>query len=214
MQDRILKTEVQEAIGLTDIHKYLTDIISEPPVLIVIVEQKTNELEEALNSLRYSPIKTLEFRTFIREGVGLRVHAHIFEPLQYFGSPPKKNEAHKDIPVVEPPTLFDNKFELIVSSPSCIKFHLLYPGDKRQLFPGYKIPFTLVTDIGEIQTQISSAPGGTKVGDPNAGAYFQKNLAKWYRKHQEIKIGSKVSIKILEPMKKYSLEVTSGTNTL
>jgi hypothetical protein len=85
---KISKVEVEEAIGSGEIHKFLTDLISLPPILTIIIEKKTQELEEAINLLKYSPIKIVEFRTFTREGVELSVHAHLFEPL--YQPPPKK----------------------------------------------------------------------------------------------------------------------------
>ncbi len=85
---KISKVEVEEAIGSGEIHKFLTDLISLSPILTIIIEKKTQELEEAINLLKYSPIKIVEFRTFTREGVGLPVHAHLFEPL--YQPPPKK----------------------------------------------------------------------------------------------------------------------------
>ncbi len=78
---KISKVEVEEAIGSGEIHKFLTDLISLSPILTIIIEKKTQELEEAINLLKYSPIKIVEFRTFTREGVGLAVHAHLFEPV-------------------------------------------------------------------------------------------------------------------------------------
>ena len=82
------KAEFEEAIGSGEIYKFLSDLISKSPVLTIIIEKRTKELDEALDILRYSPIKVVEFQTFIREGVGLAVHAHLFEPL--YQPPPKK----------------------------------------------------------------------------------------------------------------------------
>ena len=78
---KISKVEVEEAIGSGEIHKFLTDLISLPPILTIVIEKRTQELEEAINLLKYSPIKIVEFQTFTRERVGLNVHAHLFEPL-------------------------------------------------------------------------------------------------------------------------------------
>ena len=78
---KISKVEVEEAIGSGEIHKFLSDLISQPPILTIIIEKKTQELEEAINLLKYSPIKIVEFQTFTREEIGLPVHAHLFEPL-------------------------------------------------------------------------------------------------------------------------------------
>ncbi len=78
---KISKVEVEEAIGSGEIHKFLTDLISLPPILTIIIEKRTQELGEAIDLLKYSPIKIVEFQTFTREGVGLAMHAHLFEPM-------------------------------------------------------------------------------------------------------------------------------------
>ena len=79
---KISKVEVEEAIGSGEIYKFLLDLISLSPILTIIIEKKTQELEEAINLLKYFPIKIVEFRTFPREGIGLPVHAHLFEPVR------------------------------------------------------------------------------------------------------------------------------------
>jgi hypothetical protein len=83
------KAEFEEAIGSGEIYKLLTDIISKSPVLTIIIEKRTLELDEAIDLLKYSPIEIVEFQTFVREGVGLPVHAHLFEPI-YQGPPKSK----------------------------------------------------------------------------------------------------------------------------
>ena len=37
--------------------------------------------------------------------------------------------------------------------------------------------------------------------------FIQKNLKKWFRAHPELKAGDKVIFKVIEPMKRYSLEI-------
>lgn len=71
---------VQNKIGSREIHEFLSSLISSRPILAIVIEEKTKELEEVCSSL---PLKTkvVEFKTFVREGVGLAVHAHLFEPL-------------------------------------------------------------------------------------------------------------------------------------
>ena len=81
------------------------------------------------------------------------------------------------------------------------------PPRYRSFLPGYNVPFILETDVGEIQTYMSSAPQDTAVGDPVQGKYFQAGLRKWYAAHPEIKQGSKVTLEAIEPMKKYRLSV-------
>jgi len=87
-KDDFLKLRLRKAIEPTEIYKFLSDVISRQPILTIIIEKDTEELREALNTLRYPQINVVEFQTFTREGVGLRVHAHLFEPL--YQAPPEK----------------------------------------------------------------------------------------------------------------------------
>ncbi len=86
-RDSFLKLKVEQAIQSTEIYKSLLDLISKQPILTIIIEKDTEELREALNTLRYPQIKVMEFQTFTREWVGLDVHAHLFEPLFIAKSP-------------------------------------------------------------------------------------------------------------------------------
>jgi len=87
-----LKLKVEEAIKPTEIYKYLSDLISKPPILTIIIEKDTEGLREAISTLAHSGIKVVEFQTFIREGASLPVHAHLFEPLYEVN---KKDDSHE-----------------------------------------------------------------------------------------------------------------------
>ena len=80
MEDKIHKVELEEYLGPNEIHKFISDLIPKTPILSIIIERKNPELDESLELLRYSPIKTIEFKTYRRIGAEA-VHAHIFEPL-------------------------------------------------------------------------------------------------------------------------------------
>ena len=88
--DEFLRLRLKQAIGATDTHKFLSDLISKPPLVTIIIEKRTEQLDEALNMLAYLPQnkKVVELQTFTREGVGLNVHAHLFEPLYEVLKPP------------------------------------------------------------------------------------------------------------------------------
>jgi hypothetical protein len=79
--DDFHKLRLQKAIGTTENYKFLSDLLSKPPVVTIIIEKRTEDLEEAVGALAHSQIKIVEFQTFAREGIGLSVHAHLFEPL-------------------------------------------------------------------------------------------------------------------------------------
>jgi len=78
----------------------------------------------------------------------------------------------------------------------------------RSFFPGFKVTFTLDTDIGEILTKVTSAPKGTNIGDLEAGNYIQGGLKPWYNRHRELKEGNKLIIEVIEPKKRYRLSIS------
>jgi len=81
------------------------------------------------------------------------------------------------------------------------------PKEVRRFFPGYKVPFVLETDIGEIETQVTSAPQGTQVGNPDAGNYIQGGLKPWYKRHNYLSDGSILTIETIEKAKRYRLSI-------
>lgn len=81
IRDRYFNDKVDKYVQTGEIYKFISDLISASPAITIIIEKDTAELGEALSSLGYSKKNIVEFKTFIREGVGLAVHAHLFEPL-------------------------------------------------------------------------------------------------------------------------------------
>lgn len=98
--------------------------------------------------------------------------------------------------------------EILVRLPkSFMKYPLIpIPRKYRRMFPGYKIPFILETDIGEIETHITSAREGVAVGDPEAGTYIRVGIPKWANAHPELKGGDYVKLTVIEPGKRYRLD--------
>ncbi len=190
----LLQLKVKQAIRAEEIYKFLSDLISKPPVLTIIIEKDTEGLREALSTLAHPQIKVVEFQTFTREGVGLEVHAHLFEPL--YATPktttvPKQGEA-----VTSKDTL-----ESTIRIKNNITWHYFdVPVDKRSFFPPDKVRFTLETDVSKIETNVA----GTATP---SGSYIQRNLKIWFEAHRELKVGDKVVFKVIEPMKKYRLEI-------
>jgi len=79
--DGFLTLKLKRETKCVDIYKFLSDLISQPPILTIIVEKYTPALREALSIFRDYQTKVVEFQTFVRERVGLEVHAHLFEPV-------------------------------------------------------------------------------------------------------------------------------------
>lgn len=65
---------------IKDTYKFLTDLIDSNPIIAIVIDSKTRELEEACDALPFST-KVVEFKTYERENVGLGVHIHSFKPL-------------------------------------------------------------------------------------------------------------------------------------
>ena len=100
--------------------------------------------------------------------------------------------------------------DIEITSPSTsVRWHVIpVPKRKRRFFPGYKLPFVLETDMGEVNTCVSSAPQGTHIGDPDKGAYIQRRLKNWFDTHQtQITNGTILRIQALEPGKRYKLSI-------
>jgi hypothetical protein len=87
-RDDFLKLKVKHATESIEIYKFLLDLISRPPILTIVIEKDTQGLREVIDTLAHPQINVVEFQTFTREGIGLAVHAHLFEPL--YQAPPEK----------------------------------------------------------------------------------------------------------------------------
>jgi len=77
-----LKNRVRERIGSGEIHQFISNLLSKPPKLVIIIDEVSSELEETCKILSRSvETDVVEFKTFEREEIGLGVHVHLFEPL-------------------------------------------------------------------------------------------------------------------------------------
>jgi hypothetical protein len=197
--DEFRKLWLRKAIGTTDTHKFLADLISEPAMLTIIIEKHTEEVDEALNMLAY-PLqnkKVVEFQTFAREGAGLAVHAHLFQPLAPLGKPTtgKMSEAsgekHEQSPakIIESLPLTQNRIRKNIIPIS--------RKDNRR-FPQPPGEFILETDLGEIKTH----------GHGTKDFRISDSLVEWFHKHNTVlKEGSVLIIEPIEPMKRYRLKI-------
>lgn len=189
-RDGFLKLKVERAIQSTEIYRFLLDLISKSPILTVIIEKETEGLREAVSTLAHSQIKVVEFQTFIREGVGLAVHAHVFEPL-YVPEVKKPNQEKLSAGDVV-------GFSRI--NQSNINYHYIdIDMIIRSFFPADKVRFTLETTAGRIGTNI--------VGTGSSSPYIQRNLKVWFDAHPELKTDDMISFTVIEPMKRYRLEI-------
>jgi hypothetical protein len=216
LEDRIRSRPMDEAfvkqqIGKKDIHRFLSDLISPNLKIIIIIENKDDRLVEACEGLKAATI-IRELKTFKREGAPT-VHAHLIEPIYPLAEPSRLTTKMQ---AIEPETLTPvigeikkgDYVEIVLRTPSERRFALFHLSkNNRRFFPGFKVSFTLATDIGDIETRVTSAKQDTMIGDPDAGAYIQGGLRPWYDKHLEADVGRKIRFECLEPFKKYKLTV-------
>ena len=79
--DPFLETTVKQQIGSGEIHRTLTHLIDQPPSLIVIIDKKTRELEEACDSIPLKDKKVIEFKIYKRKDSGLKT-AFLFDTIK------------------------------------------------------------------------------------------------------------------------------------
>lgn len=187
--DDFLKLKVKQATQFIDIYKFLADLISQPPVLTIIIEKETQELREAISTLAHPQIKVVEFQTFVKEGIGLTVHAHLFEPLS------------------APLRFIKVKYEIAeykIGKKVSPYHKLTFEKQDRSFLPGYKQRFVLQTDSDETQANVTSAEGKPVLGDAEAGRYITGSLGDWASKNG-LKGGEIFLLEQVEPKMHYRL---------
>jgi len=80
INDAVLAAKVKKEVATGEVFKFISLCISKVPRIIIVVEKKTPELEEALEGLAILP-HVVEFRTFVSQGLNKSAHAHLFEQL-------------------------------------------------------------------------------------------------------------------------------------
>jgi hypothetical protein len=75
----------------TELHKFISDVIVKDPKLIIVIDKEGEELKEVCESLPFRPI-VLNFQTYYREGIDIRVHIHHLDTLKVIKGriPPEK----------------------------------------------------------------------------------------------------------------------------
>jgi hypothetical protein len=76
----VFKTAAIQNQKIEDMHKMLTDLIDKQPIIAIIIDQKTPELDRICRKLPFQT-QTAEFKTYERENTGMGAHIHEFQPL-------------------------------------------------------------------------------------------------------------------------------------
>lgn len=189
-EDDIFTVKITKAIKPVSIQGFLSDNFSNAlPIINIIIDRSWASLEEAVNKINPTP-KIIEFRTFSREGVGLSVHAHIFEPLYRMVVPKVEGPIS--------PIQTSQKLPYTLTNPDLKYMRFRIPKKEKGFFPPPKTEFDLLIDESTFRTNCA---GTTAVR-------IRKNLRPWFINHRnDVKPGDKVIFTMLEPMKTYSLEI-------
>jgi predicted small metal-binding protein len=191
-KDEFTAIKAKKTIKSGEIYEFLYDHISNLASLVIVIDKDRMDVREGIDNITHREIKMLEFQTYKRVGAET-VHVHLFEPL--YISPKVAIVLEQGETVTSKDTL-----ELPIDERNNIDWH--YFGLKKgeqSFFPTPRTRFTLITDIGEIETNVA--------GNEKGGYWIQRKLADWFEAHPELQVGDKVHITVLERMNKYRLEI-------
>lgn len=164
--------------------------------------QRDTEFVSSKDSYLKAGIKLIEDKNLLKKKTNTKKTSHLV----------KASESHRD-KTRNVFSKFSDRVEITINNLHTPKTYSLIPlsKDVRPFFPGYNVNFNLVTDIGIIFTKVTSAYRDTKSGDSKAGKSIQGakrgELKKWYDRHPELKEGATLIISVIEPKKKYALEI-------
>lgn len=191
ISEELLYMRMDKVVQSGEIYKFLADLISKPPVITIVIEKDTPELGDALSALAHPTKNVVELRTFTREEIGLPVHAHLFEPLYKEIGPIRKELTNAEKKEIE------SQFIFIRVENFWVRYRRLRIASEYLVFLSlsHDMSFELETDVGIINTKID------KWNEICVG------MGKWYKAHPELKAGDIVTFRVLEPMKKYRLDI-------
>lgn len=185
--DNSRKQRFREAAKSDEIYPFLDEVISQPPVLTIIVEKPVKGLDEALKALSrdtISDIKVVELQTFVPEGVGSGAHAHLFAPLYNYPASACRQQGTETL----------GPLKHILKKNELKHRRLKISATESSLFPNVGVEFRVETDVGVFKTHVS------REKPPRI-----RFISKWFDSHPELKIGDQLVIDVIEPMKRYRL---------
>ena len=74
--DILLKAFLKKRLGSKDMHHFLSELISKPLNITVVIDELNGKVEKAFENWRVKP-SFVEMKTFVRAGLGIAAHAHL-----------------------------------------------------------------------------------------------------------------------------------------
>jgi len=194
--DLVLEANIKNKIGSGEIYKFISDLISVKPKIIIVINERTSELNEATRDIR-GDIKILEFKIFRRECISEEVDAYLFNSIIDFKNIekpiiPKPEEVKKYTEEDHTKKIPENIVELYNE----FKEKILDLADgiiirPRKLYIGF-VAKTNFTDVSLQKSKIKlwlNLKRGT-IGDPKKIARNISNVGHWGNGDYEINISN------------------------
>jgi hypothetical protein len=97
-----IEHKIKERFG--EVYRFLADIIYASPVILIVIDEKVNELEDVISSIPMQS-RIIEFKTFAGENATNRQYAYEFEPLYSSGPLLLPSSRRAGTPEVSQPVL-------------------------------------------------------------------------------------------------------------
>ncbi len=184
----ILETELNQILLTNKVINALEDIANQLPTdFIRYIKSKITGLNESQIKDALRNIDMQFENTILPEEV---TSTEEFEEIVT----PSTSTSHESIEIVLPKPRTSE-------IPTWKKYNLIpFSVKTRKFFPGYKVPFILKTDIGELTTWVTGGYKEKVEGDPNEGTYISNNITRLYRNHPELQIGDTLKITKLKDL--------------
>ena len=99
--DDILEVYVKKRLGSGEIYRFLSETIEKPPILVVVIDEKTRQLEEACNSIPVPDKHIVEFKIYERVDARIK-NAFLFKPISGKSPPPPNRGITPQFEYVKP----------------------------------------------------------------------------------------------------------------
>lgn len=85
---------VKKKLGSGEIYRFIKNLIDQSPILVIIIDKRTKELEDACNSIPLENKYIVEFKIYERIDAGIK-NAVFFEPIYELKKPPSPRPLSK-----------------------------------------------------------------------------------------------------------------------
>lgn len=193
IKSSVEKEMVIQSKGIKEIHEFLTELVDSKPIIAILINVKTEELEEVCETLPFET-RIIEFKTFVRENVGLEVHIHLFETLTKILPPGKKEKKKIEVKEITPQKAYripilealikiggEGKVKDILNTVGDKMSNKLTPQDQELLPSGTSIRWA---NAAQFERQKMKEEGLLRADSPRGTWKITKKGEDYYRSHK------------------------------